>query len=93
MKELEELEFKVICLVQGKQESQQRKVDRLQQQLLQVQKEKAALEAHTNVLEKALMKVSMERAEVQASTIPSEGRSHYYFEANDLWPLKRGATL
>lgn len=56
--------------LQDKQEAQQRKLERLQHQLAQGEKERQLLEAHANVLDKALMKISMEHAEVQVGGPP-----------------------
>jgi len=51
--------------VQERQEEQSRKVERLEQQVAVLRKEKVEIEAHADVLDKALMKMSMERAQVQ----------------------------
>jgi hypothetical protein len=58
--------------LQERQEEKNRKMERLQQQLAVAQKqlavarkEKVEVEAHADVLERALMKMSMEKAQVQ----------------------------
>ena len=61
-------------MMQDKQDEQQRKLERMQQQLIALEKEKRSVEAHADVLEKALMKLSMDNAQVQVGHIP-------------LWPL------
>ncbi len=52
-------------LVQERQEEQSRRIERLEQQVAALRKEKGEVEAHADVLEKALMKLSMEKAQVQ----------------------------
>lgn len=60
-----------------RQEEKNRKMERLQQQLAVAQKqlavarkEKVEVEAHADVLERALMKMSMEKAQVQTDETP-----------------------
>lgn len=53
----------LVC--QDKYEEQRRRLDKLEHELASMKKEKALLEAHAEVLEKALMKSAMENAEVQ----------------------------
>ena len=56
-------------MMQDKQDEQQRKLERMQQQLIAMEKEKNAVEAHADVLEKALMKLSMDNAQVQVGHV------------------------
>lgn len=49
-------------LHQDKQEEQQRNIEYIKLELEEVRKEKAAVEAHADVLEKALMKLSMDNS-------------------------------
>ena len=62
------LRLKVLLCGQDRQDEQAHRVVELEQQVAALQREKREVEAHADILERALMKMSMEKAQVQVGS-------------------------